>query len=137
MLLKFTQFAGQTTLISCNDLDALTSNVNRQQLRSCRKRDCSGVECQNENSLLRLEVELFQVRFLPCAEPVPAVWLQLWGQQDFVHGGQRRQKLNQTVTQTGTTDYRVVINGVGFGVYQFLVNVSNTSSSVGIAVSSV
>ena len=51
-------------------------------------------------------------------------------------GGQRRVELNATLTAVNSTvAYMVGINGIMVGTYQFSVNVSNSSSNIGVSVS--
>lgn len=126
--------AGQSS--SCSALNALTQNSNSSEV-SCSVQSSCFLQCTNRNNQLETVVDLFHLTVLPCAEPSPAVRIELLGQIDFaVQNGQRRTQLNETLTETDSlVQYSVIISGIVFGVYEFMVNASNSSSNIGISVS--
>ena len=126
--------AGQSS--SCSALDALTQNSNTNEV-ACTVQSSCFLQCRNRNSQLETVVDLFHLTVLPCAEPSPAVRIELLGQIDFaVQNGQRRTQLNETLTETNSlVHHSVIISGIVFGVYEFMVNASNSSSNIGISVS--
>ena len=91
------------------------------------------MECQNQNGQLRRIVEVFDFQLLPCAEPSPAIWLQLLGQRDPVHNDQRSVQLS--VNLTASVLHEVKLGAIPLGVYNFMVTVSQSNYSVGIDVS--
>lgn len=125
-----------TDQLACESLDRLISHsINTRELECMRKSDCSGLQCFSRNSFLENFVDLFDLTFLPCAKPSPVLWLQLLSREDPTNNNRRDVILSRNVTESGSVDLSVSSGDLIFGVYRFIVNFSEDSSTIAIAVS--
>ena len=111
-------------------------NINRDELVCQRRFDCYGLNCVSQNGFLRSFAELFNIELLPCARPSPAVHLLVLSPIDETGQAPRRVLLNRTVTSSTREVVQLYqIDTLVLGTYYFTLNISEDSSTAGIAVS--
>lgn len=127
-------YVGQSN--SCSGLDNFITNINKNELSRCVEYgECTGIYCFNNFRQLRLIAEIFNFTLLPCAQPSPAVLVQLLGQQDPVHDNLRKEIYSQALGNS--TLIPIVAGGIDLDVYNVTINISIPNGSVGIKVHSV